>query len=75
MKVNNVLLVLTLVLLLISVVGTFTLMNKIALMDAPGSPDSIGTKQVGVVGLEIVPDKPELRSTEGRVSLEILPSE
>lgn len=67
-KSNNVLLALTVVLLLVSLFGTFALMNSITFKTPPAGP-SPGIQQ-GEIKLGILPE-PSYDSTTGYIGLEI----
>lgn len=68
-KSNNVLLVLTIMLLLVSLFGTFALLSNIVfeITPAEGPPAT----QKGEIKLEILPE-PGSMSTTGQIGLEIL---
>jgi hypothetical protein len=68
---NNILLVLTLLLVLVSLFGTVTLLNNIEFTQYPdgGSP----TVKNGEVKIEILPEPTKSMSTTGYMSVKILP--
>jgi hypothetical protein len=71
-KSNNILLVLSIVLLLISAFGTFTLLSNITFETPPAEVPK--TIQTGEIRLSILPD-PGSDSATGYVGLTILPEE
>jgi len=69
-KNNNIILVLTLLLLLVSVFGTLSLMNKITFE----SPRSSPAVERGEIKVEVIPE-PGSDSMTGQIALTILPRE
>ena len=69
-RVNNLVVALTIVLLIISLFGTFTLIGKINFVQPAHSPTNV---QTGKVGFQIT--EPGTISLTGHVGLEVLPEE
>jgi hypothetical protein len=69
-KANNMVLVLSIILLMISVIGTFVMIEKISL-NVPGEGHK--SVQQGIVGFTILPTL-EGDSATGRIGVAILPS-
>jgi hypothetical protein len=69
---NNVLLVLTILMLLVSIFGTLTLLNNITFVTPPVKPPS--AIQRGEIGFTVLPE-PGSDSAIGYIGLTVLPEE